>query len=108
MKTKNIKVAYANHYTDRTIRTVPKLQIEGKWLEKLGFSVGTTVAVEYEEGSVRIRLLTAEEEENRRQNTLRSDLERKKAEIERLQRELSHHAQELPMVAETSNGYSPM
>lgn len=61
MKTKNIKVAYSTRYNQKDICTVPKIQMEGKWLEELGFSVGSTIAVEYEENSIRIRPLTEEE-----------------------------------------------
>ncbi len=57
-KTKNIKVQYSSrssgsgygcHYT-----YYPKIQMEGKWLEELGFHVGDSLKIEYEEGSIRI------------------------------------------------------
>lgn len=35
--------------------------MEGRWLEKLGFPIGTHLVVEYEEGSIRIRPFTEEE-----------------------------------------------
>lgn len=41
--------AYGSRYTQ-----YPKIQMEGKWLEALGFHVGDKVQVEYEEGSIRI------------------------------------------------------
>ncbi|MCC8102451.1 MAG: type I toxin-antitoxin system SymE family toxin [Clostridiales bacterium] len=56
MKTKNIKVQYSNKYQANG-GLLPKIQMEGKWLEALGFSVGTHLVVEYEEGSIRIRTL---------------------------------------------------
>ena len=46
MKSKNIKVAYTTRFQKKSILTVPKIQIEGKWLEELGFSVGAIVKVE--------------------------------------------------------------
>lgn len=48
MKTKKIKVAYTNRFT-KTSTTVPKIQMEGNWLEELGFSIGTRLVVEYGE-----------------------------------------------------------
>ena len=71
-KTKNIKVQYTSrcsgygynsHYTD-----YPKIQMEGKWLEELGFHIGDRLKVEYEEGSIQItpvpqsELMVAEQE----------------------------------------------
>lgn len=78
MKTKNIKVAYSTRYNHKRTCTVPKIQMEGKWLEELGFSVGSTIAVEYEKNSIRIRPLTEEELLLKHQQDL--ELELKKAE----------------------------
>ena len=61
MKTKNLKVAYTSRYTQKNPCTVPQIKMEGKWLEELGFSAGSTIVVEYEEGSIRIRPMTEEE-----------------------------------------------
>ena len=58
MKTKNIKVQYSSRYQSGF---APKIQMEGRWLEKLGFPIGTHLVVEYEEGSIRIRPFTEEE-----------------------------------------------
>ena len=68
--TKNIKVQYSTRYNSKRCCSVPKIQMEGKWLEELGFSVGDTVAVEYEKGSIRIRPLTAEEQMQKEQEEL--------------------------------------
>ena len=38
MKQKNIKVAYTNRSNGNSYTQVPKIQMEGKWLEELGFS----------------------------------------------------------------------
>ena len=105
MKTKNIKVAYSSRYTGRNCLTVPKLTIEGKWLSELGFTVGESVVVEYEEGPVRIRCLTAEEKAVRDRTAAEAELKHRRAEIKRLQKELAAQAEGLPMVAESTGRY---
>ena len=62
-KTKNIKVQYSSrmsqsrsYYGGGSYTSYPKIQMEGKWLESLGFHVGDQLKVEYEEGSIRISL----------------------------------------------------
>ena len=62
-KTKNIKVQYSSRcssssyaYGSSRYTTYPKIQMEGKWLQGLGFNVGDKLNVEYEEGSIRISL----------------------------------------------------
>jgi len=105
MKTKTIKVAYSNRYTEKSCLTVPKLQVEGKWLSELGFSVGSTVMVEYGEGSVTIRLLTEKEQAERDRNAAHEELKRRRAEIRRLQRKLENEQEALPCVAESASRY---
>lgn len=39
---KSIKVLYSNSHTDR-----PKISIEGKWLEQLGFHIGDKLQIRY-------------------------------------------------------------
>lgn len=62
MKQKNIKVAYSsrvNHdkyYRTTSYTSYPKIQMEGKWLEALGFHVGDSLLVEYEDGKIHISL----------------------------------------------------
>ena len=41
-KTKSIKVLHSNAHADR-----PKISMEGKWLEQLGFHIGDRLLVEY-------------------------------------------------------------
>lgn len=60
-KTKNIKVQYSSrmssgnsYYGGSRYTNYPKIQMEGKWLQELGFNVGDQLKVEYEEGSIRI------------------------------------------------------
>ena len=58
MKQKNIKVAYSYRTNlDRYYRTTsttryPKIQMEGRWLEELGFHVGDRLLVEYDDGRI--------------------------------------------------------
>lgn len=59
-KTKNIKVQYSSrctggsYYGGSRYTSYPKIQMEGKWLEALGFHVGDMLQVEYEEGFIHI------------------------------------------------------
>lgn len=105
MKTKNIKVAYTSRYTSKSADYVPKLQVEGKWLSELGFTIGSTVAVEYEEGSIRIRLLTAEEQAEKARKEAEAELRRRRSEIRRLQSELNRPLEPVAMVAESIDRY---
>ena len=50
--TKTIKVQYSTRHTDRRYSEVPKIQIEGNWLEAIGFSVGDKILVDYEKGKI--------------------------------------------------------
>lgn len=101
MKSKNIKVAYTTRFQKKSTLTVPKIQIEGKWLEDLGFSVGSTVKVEYENGSIHIRPLTADEQVVHNHQLLQSEIKRKAAELNLLGKEYEH----LSRVAETCGVY---
>ena len=53
--TKTIKVQYSMRYTGRRYSEVPKIQMEGKWLEAIGFSVGDRIHVDYDDGKIIIR-----------------------------------------------------
>lgn len=57
---KTIKVLYTTRYTRRSSHAVPRIQLEGKWLEELGFKVGDNISVEYENGAIHIRTLQDE------------------------------------------------
>jgi len=50
MQTKKMKV----HYSWGTRTTTPKIQMEGKWLESLGFHIGDAIEVAFEENCIRI------------------------------------------------------
>lgn len=80
MKTKNIKVVYSNRMSSHSMTAYPKIQMEGRWLEELGFSIGTRLVVEYEKGSIRIRPFTKEEITICREQEMHAELERKRAE----------------------------
>lgn len=106
MKQKNIKVAYTNRCTGGSYTQVPKIQMEGRWLEDLGFSIGSTIVVEYGEGSIRIRQMTGEELADRRRENLEKELAAKSATIRKLQRDLHEGSRRLSRVAEFAPGYS--
>ena len=106
MKTKNIKVVYTSRYSRGSYAPVPKVQMEGRWLEELGFSIGTPLIVEYEEGSIRIRTLTAEELEAKEQQEAQAELLRRIAELEKIKRRAEKEAASLSMVAEPSGRYA--
>ena len=95
MKSKNIKVVYTNRYSQGA---VPKIQMEGKWLEQLGFTIGTPLILEYEKNSIRIRPLTDAELKMQEQQALKAELKHRKAELEKLEDALS-------MVAESLSEY---
>ena len=115
MKTKNIKVVYTYrhcqsggilHTGTGPCTAVPKIQMEGKWLEALGFSIGTPLIVEYEEGSIRIRTLTAEELAAKEQRETQAEISRRIAELEKMKRRAEKEAASLSMVAEPSDRYA--
>ena len=105
MKHKNIKVAYTSRSSGGSYTQVPKIQMEGKWLEELGFSIGSTIVVEYDEGSIRIRQMTEEELADCRREQLKKELAAKSASIRKLQKSLDGDLQALSLVAESSHGY---
>ena len=106
MKTKNIKVAYTSRYSKGDYDPVPKLQMEGRWLEDLGFSIGSTVMIEYGEGSICIRPLTTAEQEARKQQELQKELSRKTTELHKLQCRLESEIDSLSKVAEPCIPYA--
>lgn len=60
MQTKKMKVLYScktrigSYIGGSTYTTTPKISMEGKWLEALGFRIGDAIEVTYEENSIRI------------------------------------------------------
>ena len=115
MKTKNIKVVYTyrHHQSGGVLHSgtgpctaVPKIQMEGRWLEALGFSIGAPLIVEYEEGSIHIRTLTAEELAAKEQREAQAELEKRIAQLEQMKRGIEAEAASLSMVAEPSTRYA--
>ena len=115
MKTKNIKVVYTyrHHQSGGILHSgtgpctaVPKIQMEGHWLEALGFTIGAPLLVEYEEGSIRIRTLTAEELAAKEQRETQAEISRRIAELEKMKRRAEKEAASLSMVAEPSDRYA--
>ena len=45
-----------SHYFSGEYIEMPKIQMEGKWLEALGFHIGDAIQVAYEESSTHISL----------------------------------------------------
>lgn len=84
MKTKTIKVIYSSRQSRDAYNLLPKIQVEGNWIEALGFHIGDSVQVEYEEGSIHIRSLTAEELNAKRQRELKAELNHKIIELKNL------------------------
>ena len=83
----------------------PKIQMEGRWLEKLGFPIGTHLVVEYEEGSIRIRPFTEEETAAIEEQKLQAELARKQQEYEAARRSLAKQYGAFTMVAEANSNY---
>jgi toxic protein SymE len=68
MQTKKIKVLYSSRQTSsqsylggNTYSKIPKIQMEGKWLDALGFHIGDSLQVDYEDGEIHIRLVPSEQ-----------------------------------------------
>ena len=115
MKTKNIKVVYTyrHHQSGGVLHSgtgpctaVPKIQMEGWWLEQLGFTIGAPLIVEYEEGSIHIRTLTAEELAAKERQEVQAELEKRIAELDETKRRIDAEAASLSMVAEPSRTYA--
>lgn len=66
MQTKKIKVLYSSRQTGSrsggsNYSQLPKIQMEGKWLDALGFHIGDALQVDYEDGEIHIRLESSEQ-----------------------------------------------
>lgn len=102
MKTKNIKVQYSSRNVSGLS---PKIQMEGRWLEKLGFPIGTRLVVEYEEGSIRIRPFTKEEAAAIEEQELQAGLAKMQREYEAAKCRLADQYEPVTMVAEANHNY---
>ena len=60
MQKKKMKVLYSSrsrsgsYIGGSSYTTTPKISMEGKWLESLGFKIGDAIEVSFEENSIRI------------------------------------------------------
>ncbi len=106
MNQKQIKVAYTSRFSRGSYTQVPKIQMEGRWLEELGFSIGENIVVEYGDGSLCIRPMTKTELAEKQRSEAQKKLNAKAAEIHCLQQSLEKELQELPHVAEPSVNYT--
>lgn len=102
MKTKNIKVQYSSRYQSGF---APKIQLEGRWLEELGFPIGAHLFVEYEEGSIRIRPFTEEETAIMKEQKLQAEIAKKQLEYKVARRRLEKQYGQIPIVAEANCDY---
>jgi toxic protein SymE len=56
MKNKRIKVQYSSRSNSSGYSMYPKIQMEGKWLEAIGFQIGDSLQVDYQNGEIHIKL----------------------------------------------------
>ena len=114
MNTKNIKVAYTYrhhqsggvlHRNTGPCTAVPKIQMEGHWLEAPGSSIGAPLIVEYEEGSIHIRTLTPEELAAKEQREAQAEYKKRLAELEQIKLRIDAAAAP-SMVAESAGEYA--
>lgn len=103
MKSKTIKISYSTRFQKHNTITVPKLQIEGKWLEEIGFPIGSTVKIEYENNSIHIRPLNIDEIFQLQQQGLQNEIKQKSRQLNLLQQEYLHltHVADIPVCYET-------
>jgi len=114
MKSKTMKVLYSSrprtdrnapYYSGLSYIETPKISMEGKWLEALGFHIGDPIRVEYDESGIRIRPLTAEERAAKEREEMKAEIRRKTAEMEKLQQNIASEAAALSRVAEAPIPY---
>lgn len=106
MKQKKIKVQYRSRATAHGYTDTPIIQMTGNWLEALGFSIGDTIMMEYDESGIRIRPLTAEEQAAAAKDELELSIRRKQKELKDLQKRSGAERRSTVMVAESVSRYS--
>lgn len=109
MKSKIIKVLYSTR-TRRDFDSIyakamryiwtPKISIEGKWLEALGYHIGDPIHLEYDEQGIHIRPLTETERTALEQQQARAELDKKIVKLEELKAQLESESAALSRVAE--------
>ena len=106
MKQKKIKVQYKSRATARGYTSMPMIQMTGNWLESLGFSIGDTIMLEYDESGIRIRPLTAEEQAKAEKAELELSIRQKQKELKSMQKRSDADRKRTVMVAESASRYS--
>ena len=114
MKTKIIKVLSSSR-TRRDFHSIyagamryiwtPKISIEGKWLEALGYHIGDHIKLEYDEQGIHIRPLTPAEQKSLEQQQALENVERKITALEKIRAEIKAETAALSMVAEPKTEY---
>ena len=106
MNQKKIKVQYRSRATAHGYTDTPMIQMAGNWLEALGFSIGDTIMLEYDESGIRIRPLTAEEQAKAEKTELALSIRRKQKELKSMQKRSGTDRRRTVMVAESNSRYS--
>ena len=114
MKTKIFKVLSSSR-TRRDFHSIyagamryiwtPKISIEGKWLEALGYHIGDHIRVEYDEQGIHISTLTAMEAKSLEQQQALENVGRKITALEKIKSQIESEAAALSMVAEPKTAY---
>lgn len=114
MKTKIFKVLSSSR-TRRDFHSIyagamryiwtPKISIEGKWLEALGYHIGDHIRVEYDEQGIHISPMTAAEQKSLEQQQALEHVERKITALEKIRAEIKAETTALSMVAERKTEY---
>lgn len=114
MKTKIFKVLSSSR-TRRDFHSIysgamryiwtPKISIEGKWLEALGYHIGDHIRVEYDEKGIHISPMTAAEQKSLEQQQALENVERKITALEKIRSEIKAETAALSMVAERKTEY---
>ena len=114
MKTKIFKVLSSSR-TRRDFHSIyagamryiwtPKISIEGKWLEALGYHIGDHIRVEYDEKGIHISPMTAAEQKSLEQQQALKNVERKITALEKIRAEIKAETAALSMVAEPKTEY---
>ena len=114
MKTKIFKVLSSSR-TRRDFHSIysgamryiwtPKISIEGKWLEALGYHIGDHIKLEYDEQGIHIRPLTPADQKSLEQQQATKNLENKIVELEKIKTMIEAETAALSMVAERKLEY---
>ena len=114
MKTKIFKVLSSSR-TRRDFHSIyagamryiwtPKISIEGKWLEALGYHIGDHIRVEYDEQGIHISPMTAAEQKSLEQQQALENVGRKITALEKIKSQIEAETAALSMVAEPKLEY---